>query len=890
MKIESIELNNIRSYESEKVDLEDGLILLYGENGAGKSSLLSSIFSGLFMSDVMKYMDGDVNLDSIVNKDAEEGQINLIFSINGDEYEIEWVISVRETEDGRQASTDSCKLEGTDLNETVEGVRAVKDTVQDIMGLGPESFINSVYVQQGDITRMVNADEDKRKEIIDGLLGLSKLDKYIDRMDKARLEYGAQKRQIDGLLNEKERQLSEYNTESEIRDEIENLKNKKKSLEDKKEELVEDIKKAESNISRIDTKLNNYKEKKKDLENAKSELKNKKERKNEIEDKRSNLEKELEAIEREIDVVEDDLRQKCEEYDYDRDEQLLKEEKKNLEEKIQNLNNEVTKLKEGDIRSVKNQIEQIDSDMDRYESNIEENESKISDITGEISNIEEKINSLEDEIGKLKRAIGAKENKIVDITDKLGIEYDSLEALRDLHIPDFRDKQTENLIESCKSLGMEIKEKEIYDLLNSEGECPICGEDSDIDVVDHIDEHDEKIKDLEERVEYIRNQNERLDELEKLINSVQELRNNKEIKDSELEQMKNKKSSKESDLDRLESSIEDLKNDIQKSESEKEDLLEKIDSLEKESKNKKEELDSLVEEKERVEDIISKIESLEDLSNETSSREQEIEKFAELKSNLQEQFIEKKQKVKELKDETDDTDVADLQNKKGKFKDIVDKYETEKSEVSDKISRTQQMIAERKQDLKTVKDINERINELEDMKIEATEQEADAEDTIDKYKSVKAQLRKENIGLLNKYANEIFNSVYNNKVYQRMEISEDYDITLVTGDNMKISPEDLSGGEKTIVSLAIRAGVYKLLVERQGSADTLPPFILDEPTTFLDSSHVSNLQDVIETITSWDVPQILIVSHREDMIQNADSGYRVEKDPATETSSVKKEY
>lgn len=123
-----------------------------------------------------------------------------------------------------------------------------------------------------------------------------------------------------------------------------------------------------------------------------------------------------------------------------------------------------------------------------------------------------------------------------------------------------------------------------------------------------------------------------------------------------------------------------------------------------------------------------------------------------------------------------------------------------------------------------------------------------------------------------------------------MTISKEYDIKLVTGDNVEVDPKDLSGGEKTIVSLSIRAGVYKLLVERQGSADTLPPFILDEPTTYLDSSHVSNLQDVIETITSWDVPQVLIVSHREDMIQNADAGYEVQKDPTSETSEVSKRY
>lgn len=52
MKIKALTLQNIRSYEDQTVEFLDGTILIRGNNGAGKTSLLMGIFGGLFLSKI----------------------------------------------------------------------------------------------------------------------------------------------------------------------------------------------------------------------------------------------------------------------------------------------------------------------------------------------------------------------------------------------------------------------------------------------------------------------------------------------------------------------------------------------------------------------------------------------------------------------------------------------------------------------------------------------------------------------------------------------------------------------------------------------------------------------------------------------------------------------
>jgi exonuclease SbcC len=179
-----------------------------------------------------------------------------------------------------------------------------------------------------------------------------------------------------------------------------------------------------------------------------------------------------------------------------------------------------------------------------------------------------------------------------------------------------------------------------------------------------------------------------------------------------------------------------------------------------------------------------------------------------------------------------------------------------------------------------------RIDVLDGRMSEAASYVEEMNDLIETYEGIKATLRTENIKLINAYANEVFRELYHSDAYERIILNDDYTISLLKSDGTSISPKLSSGGEAAIVNIALRAGVYRTIAERnQTAASGLPPFILDEPTTFLDDGHVRELESVIDSIKNWDVAQVIVVSHDESLIDAADYEYEVTKDATTDAST-----
>ena len=67
MLLKSIKLENIRSYLSQKIDFTEGSVMLSGDIGCGKSTILLAVEFGLF--GVMK---GDVSGESLLRNGKKE--------------------------------------------------------------------------------------------------------------------------------------------------------------------------------------------------------------------------------------------------------------------------------------------------------------------------------------------------------------------------------------------------------------------------------------------------------------------------------------------------------------------------------------------------------------------------------------------------------------------------------------------------------------------------------------------------------------------------------------------------------------------------------------------------------------------------------------------------
>jgi len=110
-----------------------------------------------------------------VRRGETKGVVELTFEVDTTEYTVEWRSTRPEL--GTTLHSTSPALSGP-----VSGIKDVQNEVQSILGIDEQDFINSVYIKQGAIDRLIETND--RAEMIDGLLGLDEIDEYIVRMKK----------------------------------------------------------------------------------------------------------------------------------------------------------------------------------------------------------------------------------------------------------------------------------------------------------------------------------------------------------------------------------------------------------------------------------------------------------------------------------------------------------------------------------------------------------------------------------------------------------------------------------------------------------------------------------------------------------------------------------
>ena len=81
MILESIELENIRSYDEQKIEFPRGITLFEGDIGSGKSTILMAIEFAFFGT-------GSQKGDSLLSKKTKNGSVKLRFEVDGEKYEV----------------------------------------------------------------------------------------------------------------------------------------------------------------------------------------------------------------------------------------------------------------------------------------------------------------------------------------------------------------------------------------------------------------------------------------------------------------------------------------------------------------------------------------------------------------------------------------------------------------------------------------------------------------------------------------------------------------------------------------------------------------------------------------------------------------------------------
>ncbi len=890
MLLRELTIENIQSYRRETIDLEDGETLIYGKNGAGKSTIFRTVFGALFPESGKYEIGAGFNLADFVRHGEEQGRIELTFEAGGQEYAVEWVIDA----DG---STASCELRSEALDDPVSGVRRVERTVsQELLGMDASSFVSSVYVQQGDIARLVHADADARAEILDGLLGLSRVDELIDRAVKARREAKNEREEAENRLAEARDRLDDLPEEDALRSEVAELDERIDGTEDEIDEYQADIDEIDDQLEEWRERLETVDELRAEREKLADELER---TRAEYESHGADLEEAKQskkAAEAELTATREriaDLDDAVDAYDVS----TVEAAEAALEAVESELGDEQERKAgiEADLRNARKEIERLEDERADREAELTAAERERERLEAELNAEQESEERTEE---RLEAAESEAEAAVDDVRERAGDlpvpEDAELEALRDEEIPAARDE----LADEREALGNEIgrlqtKAEQLGDL-GDEGVCPVCGAEHEgghtadgRSVERALSDTRSDIERLQERRERLGEQRDALADLRADVTdalskrgAVEDLRDDLADVRKEIERLRE-------DLEDQKAAVEEADEDLQAVETELADAQERAEELDGELTDVEDRIAELEAVRAPVAEACEEHERVDDLDGDIDGYEQEMEHAREMRRALLDDIDDLQGDIEEIDDELGDVDVEDLESNVEEYEGYRETAVEEKDAAEAERERLLQEQADAKAALKTIEQQEERVETLTERKEWGDAVVGDINDVIAGYEDVKKQLREENVELLNAYTNEVFNDLYQNQSYAGVRIDQDYTISLVTSDGARMKPEVTSGGESTVVNFALRAGVYRLVAKRDGSGgDRLPPFILDEPTSFLDDDHVDELHSVIQAISEWNVPQILVVSHDDRLIQNADAALHVEKDPAEDASRV----
>ena len=240
MRLNSIQLTNVRNHTDFQHTFTDGITAIIGGNGSGKSTILTGLCVGLW---------GARSLEPLVKSGEKDMRIELDFSIGDDTYHIVRGAHLRPSGPTSQLSLskNGQDVSGSRIPDTQALIREV---------VGPYSVAASTYiVPQGETARFASMTPAERRDMINGVLKLNELwDGLYGGVSKHRASKDREYQRLNDIRDQKVIDLSQVPHDNE--------------LHSKKNEIQSSIKKAQEVLDVAEDK---YLEAKVRLDNANDE-------------------------------------------------------------------------------------------------------------------------------------------------------------------------------------------------------------------------------------------------------------------------------------------------------------------------------------------------------------------------------------------------------------------------------------------------------------------------------------------------------------------------------------------------------------------------------------------------------------------------------------------
>ena len=500
MILESIELENIRSYNEQKIEFPRGITLFEGDIGSGKSTILMAIEFAFFGT-------GSQKGDSMLSKKAKNGSVRLRFEVDGEKYEVYRELK-RTTKAVNQHPT-HCYLKIGKVENPFSPSELKQEILKILKFNEPASpnaqskiYRYAVFTPQEEMKQILY-DSDKRQETIRRAFGVedyknarqnavkvsrvieikskiyqdrsknivdlkNTLNTYTDSKklnEKSKIENNEKKEKIEGVIDKIKEVIDEIEKNSSKK--IESV-NKKQTCEEvlknlRINELRDEIKELQDEIDRREKEIVSVENEKRPTEITKETIGKKIDEIKKIESNRSTLLHNKSAYSQGISELKK-LGTKClfchQNITKEHSEKLVKEQNnalteinsslQDIDEKIKHILNDV---KIGSVENAVEELSELKRNLEKYEESIEriQTEKEIQkDDKVKLEAKEKKENELEKKESELKTDIMKLEREINEFPD-----YEREKKEKE----DERSEMEDKLDEIIGTLG-EIKQKD----------------------------------------------------------------------------------------------------------------------------------------------------------------------------------------------------------------------------------------------------------------------------------------------------------------------------------------------------------------------------------------------------------------------------------------------
>lgn len=178
--IREIQLKDFIAHKDTKLEFGKGITIFVGHNGSGKSSIIDAVTFALFGKHTRK------SNKNLVRRGANSAMVQVRFALNSREFQATRTLNGSGLQSFSQFAIVS--EGGKAVNRPIVGGErkqfgeSMSSEIVKVLGLDYEKLRVAAVVQQGELVRIVEAQPKEFKELLNGLIGIDRLDLAYETM------------------------------------------------------------------------------------------------------------------------------------------------------------------------------------------------------------------------------------------------------------------------------------------------------------------------------------------------------------------------------------------------------------------------------------------------------------------------------------------------------------------------------------------------------------------------------------------------------------------------------------------------------------------------------------------------------------------------------------